>query len=224
MEAYRTNGYNASATARMLKVQRTALQGWVRRNGYACEDKRFWIDGPMLRDLYIDQRLSPKSIAARFNVTEAAVSFNVNKYGLRAERSAIDQDLRTSGSIGQTPHDGYVNVHAAKHPRASSGGSVPYHCIVVEKHIGRHLQKGEIVHHINLVKDDNRIENLALLKSLSDHSKVHSYYQRVAVWMMGLTAIRPVPLVFREVTLWAGRWVESIDLSVTEWSMLEEVA
>lgn len=46
------------------------------------------------------------------------------------------------------------------------------HKVAMEEFMGRPLAKGEIVHHINGIRSDNRIENLALM-SAGDHQRLH---------------------------------------------------
>lgn len=46
------------------------------------------------------------------------------------------------------------------------------HRMVMEAYIGRKLNKEELIHHINGIKDDNRIENLQIV-TRSEHGKIH---------------------------------------------------
>lgn len=57
---------------------------------------------------------------------------------------------------------GYVSVYRPDSPMAGSKGFVPEHRLVMAEHLGRPLCKYENVHHINGVRDDNRLENLEL--------------------------------------------------------------
>lgn len=59
------------------------------------------------------------------------------------------------------------------HPNANSKGEIREHVLVMSNHLNRPLFKGEIVHHINKNKLDNRIENLSLTNR-SKHQNTHN--------------------------------------------------
>ena len=68
--------------------------------------------------------------------------------------------------------DGYVYISQHGHPR-DRNGFVKRAVLVVEKKLGRFLEPGEIVHHINQVKDDDRPENLTAMNRL-EHNRLHA--------------------------------------------------
>lgn len=67
---------------------------------------------------------------------------------------------------------GYILTYSHNHPACYSN-HVFEHRLAVEKYLGRYLQHKETVHHINGIKDDNRIENLMAFTSKSAHRRFH---------------------------------------------------
>jgi HNH endonuclease/NUMOD3 motif len=67
---------------------------------------------------------------------------------------------------------GYRMIRATDHPE-NSGGYVREHRLIVEKIIGRYLEKEEVLHHINKRRTDNRPENLMAFSSHSAHRRFH---------------------------------------------------
>lgn len=72
----------------------------------------------------------------------------------------------------QIDRDGYTRTWAPDHPYPRRAVYVLEHVRVMELHLGRRLQSGELVHHINGDKADNRLENLQVM-SWAEHSRYH---------------------------------------------------
>ena len=68
---------------------------------------------------------------------------------------------------------GYLSIWNPKHPFANKQGYVKRSRLIMEKHISRYLTPKEVVHHINRIKTDDRIENLMLFANHSKHFKFH---------------------------------------------------
>lgn len=65
--------------------------------------------------------------------------------------------------------NGYLVEHKKGYNKK---GNVKQHRRIMEEYLGRPLNPDEIVHHINGIKTDNRIENLQVM-TWSEHSSMH---------------------------------------------------
>lgn len=79
-------------------------------------------------------------------------------------------------------NDDYYYALVPGHPYASKNNYVFEHRIIMENKIGRYLCPGEVVHHINRNKKDNRPENL----ELTTQSAHMSGHLRVGVLMVDI--------------------------------------
>jgi hypothetical protein len=75
---------------------------------------------------------------------------------------------------------GYIRVLAPDHHESDSRGYVFEHRLIAEQTIGRRLRSGEVVHHLNQIKHDNRPENLQVMPSQAAHLALHRELKRVS--------------------------------------------
>lgn len=78
-------------------------------------------------------------------------------------------------------HDGRVLVYSPNHPNPSKGRYVYRYRLVMEQHIGRFLKRGEVVHHKNHIVNDDRIENLQIMREV-EHNQLHAKELRCVGW------------------------------------------
>jgi hypothetical protein len=120
----------------------------------------------------------------------------VTRHNLRVMRTRSDEHRRNIGAsqrvawatkrdrmpLGSRRLDGhgYWLVKVREH----GGRWDKEHVLVVEEAIGRRLVPGEQVHHINGIRTDNRLENLQLCSSSSEHHLIEGTYKRLLAGLL----------------------------------------
>jgi hypothetical protein len=113
--------------------------------------------------------------------------------GMHARRVRLRGDPGSTDPIqyeGRTLHgDGYILVLCPPEfiTMATSTNYVLEHRLVMARHLGRPLEKGEVVHHRNGIKIDNRLENLRLFVRSEHHAGYGDFYQE---WQEALHEIK----------------------------------
>ncbi len=87
------------------------------------------------------------------------------------QRGAANGNWKGGRSVAS---NGYVLIRVGTdHHLADVRGYAYEHRLVAEQKLGRRLLPGEIVHHVNEIKTDNRPENIEVKPTIAHHSVEH---------------------------------------------------
>lgn len=107
-----------------------------------------------------------RAVARAAGITYRVATLRFSKFNIPHKKTTA-KNYKTRNAAG------YILVLCKGHPGATKSGYVYEHRMVVEAKIGRLLSSNEIVHHVNGIKNDNRIDNL-VITTRSRHAVHHS--------------------------------------------------
>ncbi|KKL17152.1 hypothetical protein LCGC14_2488410 [marine sediment metagenome] len=126
-----------------------------------------------LENQYTNQKKTMEEISEEANCNIKTISIYLHKFKIpitKNGRNAKGKNNPNWKGGRLITKDGYIEIYKPEHPRANRG-YVLEHRLVMEKSLGRYLRKEESIHHINGIKDDNRLENLCLCNN-GEHRKI----------------------------------------------------
>lgn len=121
-------------------------------------------------------------IAELFGYSKSGIERRMKKLGLRSKRTGPKSgDRHTNWKGGRKLVKGYVYIYSPDHPCRTKSNYVSEHRLVMEKKLGRHLLRTEVVHHRDGDPKNNHPDNLECFSCNSEHLK-HELTGKVPNW------------------------------------------
>lgn len=163
---YWGDGKSQSKIAKELGVSTGSICHWFNKLSIPQKPKGAFLVGRKLTEEQIE--VIRKTHKGKKMTDEQKKKLSEARKGI----SPIGKHPRFTGKRHRA--DGYIQVYVPDHPRAAKEGYYMEHRLVMEQHIGRYLERREVVSHLNGIRDDNRIENLKLYASVQEAKSVTS--------------------------------------------------
>ena len=150
----------------------------------------------MLEKLYLKKGLGIKVIAKMLGYSHEGIKYRMRNFGIKIRKPTHTNHLRGEDSPfwkgGITYSRGYKFIKMPTHPQASPNGYVSEHRLVMEKKLGRRLERNEHIHHIDGNILNNLPENL-----VACFAKEHRQFE-IQLVKIALRFYKEGKIVFRE--------------------------
>ena len=182
------NGMTFPDMKKEFGICQPAISHWVKKWGLPRRRRVLPSDEIILKE-YVGNQLTCAEVAKKYGCASCSVSVHLRKLGIgrtlaEAKNLHRQRVLRETGLSYMVDAQGYPRIPVAAGFQTSgraNSGWIRLHDLEMAKYLGRPIQKGENIHHINFDKMDNRIENLHLCESISEHRLVHHSLEKVGV-------------------------------------------
>ncbi|MCM1003600.1 MAG: HNH endonuclease [Candidatus Gastranaerophilales bacterium] len=147
------------------------LKEWVQKNGEVPSKRQLNADVTMPSEMAYRKQFGSWGNALKecgYELKKSYPSEQCKKAVSKAKKGKFkEQSSHWKGGRRIEKNTGYVLIWNSQEQRY-----LREHRVIMENHLGRKLKQYEDVHHINGIKNDNRIENLEVLVK-SEHAKKH---------------------------------------------------
>lgn len=142
--------------------------------------KRLLPSDEKIIELYVKQKKSCKEICRMYGLSQNSSSnlgIRLKNLGITIRKDAGKNHHNWKGGV-ISKGDGYIGVWKPNHPRADKQGYVYQHTLIYEKEKCVLPNKGELIHHIDMDKHNNSIDNLYLCDN-KKHLEIHRSLEKL---------------------------------------------
>ena len=123
-----------------------------------------------LREMIEVQNLTHRVAGEQFGVENQTISKWCRRFGIKAQRTGPRSGSgHPDWKGGVRILKGYRYIYSPDHPNRTGKKVVAEHRLVMEKKIGRYLERREVVHHIDGNPLNNHPDNLVLFSHNGEH-------------------------------------------------------
>lgn len=151
----------------MQRMRQSELHGNMQKSAEMSDSTKEVVE--QIQRMHWEQNMSLRQIATKLDMTYASLQWYLRRFDLPRRGRVESMNIVFGGrgpswKGGKVSRGGYVLLKDRSNPNAQRNGYVYEHRAVMAKFLGRPVASDEVVHHVNGVTNDNRIENLELRK------------------------------------------------------------